>query len=127
LEVSFRLTPQINEKQMDEWVNRLIKNCLTWGCEAKLSRLSKPALTPLDTDLVQGAVEIVRTLGLSAKPITKASGTECSVYREFGIDCIVFGPGVSIGNSHTANEYNILPQLDQAARFYGEAVKRFCL
>lgn len=127
LKVSFRITPQISETEIRGWAEGLTKAVSKFGVEARTERLSKPALTPLESPLVTGAVEISKKLGLPAKPITKASGTECSVYRGYGVDCIVFGPGVSIGNSHTANEYNSLKQLEKAVLFYGEAAKRFCL
>jgi acetylornithine deacetylase/succinyl-diaminopimelate desuccinylase-like protein len=127
LKVSFRITPQIDEALVEKWITQMKEFAKTLKIDFMPERLSPSALTPLDSELVRGAVEISKHLGLPSKPITKASGTECSVYRKFGIECIVFGPGVSIGNSHTANEYNILTQLDQATEFYAAAVKRFCL
>jgi len=127
LTVSFRTTPDIETKQIEKWMTRLEnfskKHCLKFN----RSRVSPPALTPLKSELVIGALEISKALKLSEKPITKASGTECSVYNQYGLDSIVLGPGVSIGNSHTANEYNFISHLEKAQLFYAEAVKRFCL
>jgi acetylornithine deacetylase/succinyl-diaminopimelate desuccinylase-like protein len=127
LSISIRVTPNIDQEQLDTWVTRMKKEAESLGGVCNPQRLSPAALTSLSSELVTGAIEIAKKLGLSEKPITKASGTECSIYRKFGIDCIVIGPGVSIGNSHTANEYNFLPQLEKATEFYTEAVKRFCL
>jgi len=127
LKVSFRITPQISEAEVEKWITQMKNFSTANKTEFKPERFSPSALTPLESDLVRGAIEIAKSLKLSVKPITKASGTECSVYRKYGIECIVFGPGVSIGNSHTANEYNILKQLDQATEFYAGAVKRFCI
>lgn len=127
LTVSFRITPQITKEQIKKWWKTMEQFSEAWSVRFVPERMSSPALTSLDSELVSGAIEIAKKLGLPDKPITKASGTECSVYTQYGIDCIVIGPGVSIGNSHTANEYNILDQLDKATLFYKEAVKRFCL
>lgn len=127
LSVSFRITPNIELSQLDQWVSRLEQFSVKNEMQAKRSRLSPPAFTPVESELVMGARDISRSLGLSDKPITKASGTECSVYSPLGLECIVFGPGVSVGNSHTANEYNLISQMEKAQLFYSEAVKRFCL
>jgi acetylornithine deacetylase/succinyl-diaminopimelate desuccinylase-like protein len=127
LVVSFRITPDIDLAMVDGWANSLTDYANSHGFKANRSRLSPPSLTDLKSDLVYGALEISKELKFPEKPITKASGTECSIYSPFGLDCIVFGPGVSIGNSHTANEYNIISQLEKAKAFYSEAVKRFCL
>ncbi len=125
--VSFRFTPQIDKSQVNIWWDRLSKFSIENLMTFKPDRLSESALTPLNSELIMGAIAICKSQKLRDKPITKASGTECSVYGPYGVDCMVLGPGVSIGNSHTANEYNILSQLDQASDFYREAVKRFCL
>ncbi len=127
LTVSFRITPDIEPKQIGEWMARLEKFSAKHNIECARSRLSPPALTSLKSDLVIGALEISKSLNLSVKPITKASCTECSIYNQYGLDSIVLGPGMSIGNSHTANEYNFISHLEKAQLFYTEAVKRFCL
>jgi len=127
LSVSFRITPDINSAQIDKWMERFEDFSKKHAIKCNRSRLSPPALTSIKSDLVTGALEISKKLKLSEKPITKASGTEGSVYTQYGLDCIVIGPGVSIGNSHTANEYNFVSQLKTAQAFYAEAVKRFCL
>ncbi len=127
LTVSFRVTPQITPEQIETWWQRLGGFAEKNGCLFTADRMTNSAMTPLDSELITGAVEISKKLKLPESPITKASGTECSIYRPLGVECMVIGPGVSIGNSHTANEYNILSQLDLASEFYSEAVKRFCL
>jgi len=127
LSISVRVTPQISEELLTSWIDRMKKAAEKIGGVCKPMRLSPAALTPLDSELVTGCLAISKKLGLPETPITKAGGTECSIYRKHGLDCIVVGPGVSIGNSHTANEYNLLSQLEKASEFYTEAVRRFCL
>jgi acetylornithine deacetylase/succinyl-diaminopimelate desuccinylase-like protein len=127
LSVSIRVTPNISHDQLTAWLDRLKKIAELSGSKFKPQRISPAALTSLSSELVVGAQEILKSMRQPSEPITKASGTECSVYRKYGVDCIVFGPGVSIGNSHTANEFNFLSQLETASLFYGRCVTRFCI
>lgn len=127
LNVSFRITPNIEKTVIEQWLQKMTAFSQAKGMKFVAQRMSPPALTSIESSLVQGAIDIAKKLNLKEKPITKASGTECSIYSSRGVDCFVFGPGVSVGNSHTANEYNFISQLEKAKEFYTEAVKRFCL
>ncbi len=49
---------------------------------------------------------------------TKASSTEAALYQMHGAQAIVFGPGISVGNVHRPNEFNLLSQMEVATRFY---------
>jgi succinyl-diaminopimelate desuccinylase len=126
-QVSFRFTPQIEMTKIESWWENLEMFCHEHEIIFKKESWTPPALTPKNCDLISGAQEISKLLNLKTDLITKASATECSVYRQEGIDCMVIGPGVSIGNSHTANEYNILNQLESAVEFYRQAARKFCL
>ncbi len=127
VKVSLRMPPNITDKQIQDWLSHLGRVATILGVRCIVERISYSALTSLESPLVLGAQEISKQMKLQDKPIAKAGGTESSVYRKYGIDCIVFGPGVSLGNSHTANEHNSLKQLEKAVDFYGHAFKRFCL
>ncbi|MCC6276952.1 MAG: M20/M25/M40 family metallo-hydrolase [Oligoflexia bacterium] len=124
---SVRITPQIDDSTVKNWTGRVEELCKSQKIQFFIERSSPAALTPTASELITTAIGISKQLGLSETPITKASGTECSIYRPHGLDCFVFGPGVSLGNSHTANERNQLSHLEKATDFYRECVKRFCL
>lgn len=123
---SYRITPNISTEQVSSWVERLGKKCEELGCFMEEKRRSNPAMTDVKSPLIQAAIETAGVAGTPRDPITKASGTESSVYRQYGLDCMVIGPGVSIGNSHTANEFNYLSQLEKVTDFYRSLAQRFC-
>lgn len=79
------------------------------------------------SDLVKAACEAQRIAGFGPKLDKKATSTEAAQYYAAGFDAIVFGPGRSMGNSHTPNEHNIIDHLDKAIHFYDRMIERFCI
>ena len=79
-----------------------------------------------DHDLVRLCRDALITAGLPVKMDKKATSTEAAQYFQAGFEAVVFGPGVSMGNSHSPNEYNLLEQLDQATLFYEKLIERIC-
>jgi acetylornithine deacetylase/succinyl-diaminopimelate desuccinylase-like protein len=65
--------------------------------------------------------------GQEIGPQVISTASEASVFGRMGVECLVFGPGESYGNSHAPNEMVSLSQLDQAIAFYGKCIERFCL
>jgi succinyl-diaminopimelate desuccinylase len=125
--VSFRITPQISEAVMNGWVSRLVEFASKNAMLGSLFKLTPPAMTDLKSPLITSAITVAGELELPSQPITKAACNESSVYRAHGIDCMVFGSGVSYGNSHTANEFNFLSQLEKSTVFYHRLAQRLCL
>ena len=70
LSVSVRVTPNINQAQLDNWLERMKKMADEVSGVCIPQRLSPAALTPLNSALVMGAQEILRHLALPDKPIT---------------------------------------------------------
>jgi succinyl-diaminopimelate desuccinylase len=77
--------------------------------------------------ILGAALEVLEEIGLPAEAAAKATCTEAAVYSQLGIDTIVFGPGVSEGNAHRANEHNFLSQCEKAVAFYTRMIERFCV
>ncbi len=77
--------------------------------------------------ILGAALEVLAEIGLPTEPVSKSSCTEAAVYSQLGIDTIVFGPGVSEGNVHRANEHNFLSQCEKAVAFYTRMIERFCV
>ncbi|MBI3544435.1 MAG: M20/M25/M40 family metallo-hydrolase [Deltaproteobacteria bacterium] len=80
-----------------------------------------------DSELVMAAREAQKAAGIEEKLDKKATSTEAAQYFAAGFDSIVFGPGRSMGNSHTPNEHNLVDHLDKAVHFYDRMIERFCL
>ncbi len=60
-------------------------------------------------------------------PRAKPTSTEAGVFFRLGVDAAVMGPGVSIGNAHTANEWNSIRDLQNAVPIYTQLIRELCL
>jgi acetylornithine deacetylase/succinyl-diaminopimelate desuccinylase-like protein len=78
-----------------------------------------------EDELIRHAKRSLSAIGVTPKVRTKASCTEAALYTEKGAQAFVFGPGRSIGNVHRPNEYNEVPQLEKATRFYHQMIRTF--
>jgi len=65
-------------------------------------------------------------VGLRERPGVKPTNTEAGVFHRAGAEAIVFGPGRSTGNAHTANEHTSLAQMEKAIEFYRALIERLC-
>jgi acetylornithine deacetylase/succinyl-diaminopimelate desuccinylase-like protein len=74
-------------------------------------------LSGLTVELAMGALA---RAGLELRTNVKAGCTEAGIYAAAGLKPVVFGPGPSTGVIHAPNEYNLLSEVDEAARFYRE-------
>lgn len=90
------------------------------GLAIEISReRSNPAMAlPAQSLLRDAAMAASRDCGLNPTPQTKPTNTEGGVFVSRGVEAIVFGPGRSTGNAHTANEWQSLRQLRQASGWY---------
>lgn len=88
---------------------------------------SNPAMAlPAGSRLRDAAREASRALGLPDEPQAKPTNTEGGVFVSAGLEAIVFGPGRSTGNAHTANEHQSLAQLRRAADWYAQLIRNLC-
>jgi acetylornithine deacetylase/succinyl-diaminopimelate desuccinylase family protein len=61
------------------------------------------------------------------KTIGESGYTEIELYyRDAGVPCITFGPGIS-NQAHVADEYIPIKNLQKATKIYEELIKRVCL
>ena len=98
------------------------------GLELGVAReRSNPAMAlPADSRLREAARAASRALGLPDEPQAKPTNTEGGVFVSAGLEAIVFGPGRSTGNAHTANEHQSLAQLQRAADWYAKLIENLC-
>ena len=89
---------------------------------------SNPAMElALDSELLTIAQAACRDVGLNDAPQAKPTNTEAGVFAHAGKQAMVFGPGRSTGNAHTANEHNLYSQMEQAVHFYRALITRLCV
>lgn len=65
--------------------------------------------------------------GIEPRLDKKATSTEAAQYFQAGYEAVVFGPGMSQGNSHSPNEHNLLDQIEKATTFYEKLIEKVCL
>ena len=68
----------------------------------------------------------MRAQTLAGVPVAnsvKTGCTEAGVYAGAGLSPVVFGPGHSEGNIHAPNKYNLLTEVEAAARFYSALIE----
>lgn len=81
----------------------------------------------LEHELVRICKDAMVSAGLQVKLDKKATSTEAALYFKAGYEAVIFGPGLSMGNSHSPNEYQLLDHLDSATAFYEKVIERVCL
>lgn len=79
-----------------------------------------------DSTLARVAAQVLATHGLDPTPISKPTSTEGGVFFHAGIEAAVFGPSVSTGNAHTANENALLDQVERAIDVYEGLIRALC-
>lgn len=79
-----------------------------------------------DSPLVLAAGRVLAKYGLDPNPRAKPTSTEAGVFARKGVEAIVFGPGVSTGNAHTANERIEMAQLEKACDLYESLLVELC-
>lgn len=89
-------------------------------------RRNPPLATPVDSPLVRAVACAQEAAGLGARIATKATCTEAGLLAEAGLDCLVLGPGLSVGNVHRPNEHTRIPELDRARAIYRETIRTLC-
>ena len=88
---------------------------------------SNPAMAlPAGSRLRDAAMETSRALGFHPEPQAKPTNTEGGVFVSAGLEAIVFGPGRSTGNAHTANERQSVTQILDATRWYTQLIRTLC-
>jgi acetylornithine deacetylase/succinyl-diaminopimelate desuccinylase-like protein len=88
---------------------------------------SSPAMELTEpSELLAAARKACGDVGLRDVPGVKPTNTEAAVFHRAGAEAIVFGPGRSTGNAHTANEHTSLAQMEKAIEFYRALIQRLC-
>jgi acetylornithine deacetylase/succinyl-diaminopimelate desuccinylase-like protein len=107
-----------------DWVAQLGGGELTLTIE--VTRNASGMALREDSSLVKAAGAVLARHGLDPKPRAKPTSTEAGVFARAGCEAIVFGPGKSTGNAHTANERIESAQLEQACDLYESLLVELC-
>jgi succinyl-diaminopimelate desuccinylase len=90
-------------------------------------RSNPPLATPLDSPLVGAVKRAQERAGMRPAVATKPTCTEAGILSAEGIEAVILGPGVSVGNVHRPNEHTLVSQLERAVEIYREVVRALCI
>lgn len=126
-----RLLPSVSVDEFFEHLKDKVQACNArypqLSFKLNRTRMNYPLDTSRESDLVKAAADAQKAAGIGVKLDKKATSTEAAEFYMHGHDAIVFGPGVSMGNSHSPNEYNLVDHLDKAIQFYDRLIERLCV
>lgn len=122
-----RMSPLITQPIYEGWMKYLNEVCDQNEAEFKILDYKKPFRTSVDSGLLLGAQDILKSMGKNFSCVGQSSTNEASLFSRMGIDCICFGPGVREGNAHTPYEHVRIEDLKSAIEFYKQVILRFCL
>eukprot|EP01027_Heterolobosea_sp_BB2_P011920 GEZU01017306.1.p1 GENE.GEZU01017306.1~~GEZU01017306.1.p1 ORF type:complete len:368 (+),score=113.98 GEZU01017306.1:276-1379(+) len=114
-EIAARLAKEEEDQQQD-----------IIGVECICERGNPAMALPEDSFLRKAAMKASSAIGLDPTPMTKPTNTEGGVFVNAGLEALVFGPGRSTGNAHTANERQSLAQVKKAAEWYSALIEQIC-
>ncbi len=126
-----RLLPDISpadiEKKIQEEVVKVAEKYQQMNITASRQRMNPGFQMSEDSTFVHSAKKAAEAVGLDPMIAKKATSTEASQYFQAGYPALVFGAGLSQGNSHGPNEWNSLEQLQKAILFYEKMIEDICL
>ncbi len=124
---SCRLPPSVTDDIYEAWMKKLNLAVLEVGATFRVKDYKRGFASDPGTPFVQGAQGILRDMGLNSTLQKLAITSEANVFSRLGVECLVWGPGQSVGNSHAPNESIKIADLRVAADFYARLLERFCL
>lgn len=122
-----RLPPSVSNEVYEEWMEILRTACQNVGAVFRVTDYKQSFFTPVDSSLIKTCQSELQKMGLSPECGAQSVTNEANVFSRFGIECVVVGPGVGVGNSHAPNEHVKIQQLHDAAGFYRGVLERVCL
>lgn len=117
-----RLLPEHNPAELIEAFQKLASDATVTVERDNAGMRAAP-----DGVLLSALSRAVAAQGLPSEPRTKPTSTEAGVFFHAGCEAAVFGPGVSIGNAHTSNEWNRVRDLALAIPIYAALVRDLCM
>jgi acetylornithine deacetylase/succinyl-diaminopimelate desuccinylase-like protein len=124
---SCRLPPAVTDEIYENWMNSLNKAVQSVGATFRIKDYRKGFTTASESPFVKGVQEILSSMSLDPGLDKIGIASEANVFNRLGVECLVWGPGQSIGNSLAPNENVKLDDLRVATAFYQRLLERYCL
>ena len=117
-----RLLPEIDpaemEKRIKQGIAKIAEKYPSLNLTCVRERMNPGLGMTAEHDLVKHARDAMKAAGIEPTLDKKATSTEAAQYFAAGFEAVVFGPGLSMGNSHSPNENCSIDQLEKACLFY---------
>ncbi|OFZ20168.1 MAG: hypothetical protein A2X94_09695 [Bdellovibrionales bacterium GWB1_55_8] len=133
IELSFdlRLLPELSpdelQKHIQDGIQKIARGYPGLNIGAARERMNPGLSVPENHEFVTLCQQAMKEAGLDPTLAKKATSTEAAQYQQAGYPAVVFGPGVSVGNSHSPNEHNLVDHLERAIAFYERVIEKACL
>ncbi len=121
------LQPESIEKHIQEGIAQIAGRYPNLNIAAVRERINPGLNMTLKHELVTICQTAMKEAGIEPKLDKKATSTEAAQYFQAGYEAVVFGPGLSQGNSHSPNEHNLIEQIDKATTFYEKLIEKVCV
>jgi succinyl-diaminopimelate desuccinylase len=131
LEFDTRLLPDLVldeiEKHVQQGIQKIASGYPNLNVTVSRERVNPGLRMTPEHELVRLCRDTMEDAGIAPALDRKSTATEAAQYFQAGYEAVVFGPGASIGNSHSPNESCALAQVEQAVDFYERLIERVCL
>ncbi len=120
-------SPEETEKQIVLGIQAIASRYPNLNIAVAREGMNPGLSTPLQGELVNVCKEAMEAAGIELAFGKKSESTEASQFSQAGYETVVFGPGVSQGNSRSPNEHISIDQLEKAVAFYEKLIEKVCL
>jgi acetylornithine deacetylase/succinyl-diaminopimelate desuccinylase-like protein len=121
-----RLPPSVSTAVYERWMQKIDSACQLGGAKLHITDYKQPFRTDAEVGLIKTAQRVLQSMGRPSDTRAQSVTNEANVLTRLGIDCVVFGPGLGVGNSHAPNESVKISELNDATRFYTEMMRSLC-
>lgn len=130
MHLDLRLLPDLDPNQVEAHIQKgmqaIAEKYPNLNISAERERENPGLNMTLDHELVKICTSAMEAAGIEPVLDKKATSTEAAQYFRAGYEAVVFGPGISHGNSHSPNENNLLDHLEKAILFYEKLIAKVC-
>lgn len=129
--IDLRLLPDVDAKEIENKVLKAFEGISSrypkFTVEGVLQRMNPGLNMQENHPFVQICRQAMEEAGIDPILDKKATSTEAAQYFGAGYPAVIFGPGLSQGNAHSPNEYNLVDELEKAVIFYEKVIEKVCV
>jgi acetylornithine deacetylase/succinyl-diaminopimelate desuccinylase-like protein len=122
---SCRLVPMVTKEIYEEWLKKLRVRCEASGAKFRVIDYKPPYFTQ-SHGIIGSTCQKISDEMTGSTFVAAKTASEANVFMRFGIESLVFGAGLSVGNSLTANEHISMKDLEHSLEFYRRAISEIC-